>query len=230
MKFDAKAKRRITNDWVEQFPSLQLWKPTRIVRRNGPLIVGICLDRDSEGDNYTPIGHIHSLCIPFPIISLDMAAKYAKNSVAIRVKVVHHAEKFMAAVEAMKCQYPFLTKENLEFNDLIEVAVRFHEINKGKVPAFNLGSYNSIITAAAYLGEKNYAINLLNRKYVEMSKWPKESFNIIGSAEKWRSELLELIENPSILMNNVKNEITKHKLEGIVDRGFVLSQNPRFLP
>jgi hypothetical protein len=48
MKYDAKMQRIITKDWKEKFSDFKILKPRRIIRRNGPLLVGICLERTSD--------------------------------------------------------------------------------------------------------------------------------------------------------------------------------------
>jgi len=47
------AEKQITEDWQREILSLGVYEPRWLLRRVGPLLVGICLDRDSGGTSYT---------------------------------------------------------------------------------------------------------------------------------------------------------------------------------
>lgn len=46
--------RQITEDWAPFFPGLGVYKPMRLLRRVGPLLIGVGLDRGAEADAYYP--------------------------------------------------------------------------------------------------------------------------------------------------------------------------------
>lgn len=53
--------RRVTKDWAVAFPGFAVWRPLHLLRRIGPAVQGICLDRSTSGDGYLPTAHVHAL-------------------------------------------------------------------------------------------------------------------------------------------------------------------------
>jgi hypothetical protein len=67
MKLTPALKKTITNDWRALAAQFATYKPMWLARRIGPLVQGICLDRDSSNAAYLPTLHVHCLCCPFPV-------------------------------------------------------------------------------------------------------------------------------------------------------------------
>ena len=62
----------IAEDWRQHLTGLAVYQPRHLLRRVGPLHVGVCLDRDSLGDKYKPCFHVHFLGKEFPTVSLTL--------------------------------------------------------------------------------------------------------------------------------------------------------------
>ena len=69
------ARNRITTDWQRCFPHLGVRKPMSLLKRNGPLLIGIYLDGTRSNDVYVPLFHVHALMWP----SSDMALKLCQR-------------------------------------------------------------------------------------------------------------------------------------------------------
>src|SRR5436190_8831039 len=94
---------QITKDWKDEFPSLGVYKPLHLLRRNGPLLSGICLDRTSSGDIYKPIFHYHCLLRSCPAISLSLAVQLkAANGTDASVSFRSHESSFAKSAEKMR--------------------------------------------------------------------------------------------------------------------------------
>jgi hypothetical protein len=78
-------------------PECTVWKPLRLLRRIGPVLQGITLDRSTSGERYYPTAHVHALTRDFPVVSLSLA-HYLHQPVAAKeaVDVGRHAETFRA--------------------------------------------------------------------------------------------------------------------------------------
>src|SRR5689334_13255395 len=72
-KLTAQLVRQITRDWNDLFPQMAVFRPMWLMRRIGPLVQGIVLERSSGGTQYRPILHVHDLSHPFPTVSLSMS-------------------------------------------------------------------------------------------------------------------------------------------------------------
>jgi hypothetical protein len=96
------AARAITKDWAALFPEFGIWRPLRLLRRVGPWVQGITLERSSAGDDYLPVAHVHALTRPFPTISLTLANPlHYRAGVAERIMVKHHADSYVDAARRL---------------------------------------------------------------------------------------------------------------------------------
>jgi len=227
LKYDAKAQRQITRDWEREFALLQFWKPKRLLKRHGPLLVGICLDRDSSGDNYTPMAHFHVLCIPFPTISLSLCGEVLYRGVPRHIKVKNHQAEFHEAAAALKAEQRYLNSTSLKFNDFLEATAAY--FNSRKTGYSAKGMFNSlqdVVAVAAWMGRLDYAQQALDYFYNESIGWDERYLNIVGSRESWRDKVQAWIDDPQILRDNVEEQITTHKLDAIKDHGIVWSEPP----
>jgi len=76
--------RALTRDWATEFPAFAVWRPLRLLRRLGPWVQGITLERSSAGDDYRPTAHVHALTRDFPVISLTLASPLRTRGVGLR--------------------------------------------------------------------------------------------------------------------------------------------------
>ncbi|MDX2109331.1 MAG: hypothetical protein SFY80_03725 [Verrucomicrobiota bacterium] len=231
MIYDAKAKKKVSNDWAAQFPLLQVWKATRLLKRHGPLVVGICLDRASSM-KYTPIAHFHTLCIPFPTISLSLAGELEDRGVPLSISLSRHELEYQRVVAEFRLRYSFLDNERMEFNDFVNATRDYISGKHGKFSEtpYQHPPFEGIISVAAYLGQINYAQLALDDFARRISRWPSSAVHIIGSADKWRAKMQEIIDAACDSQHIVDNQINEHKLDGIPDYGLIWSASPKSLP
>jgi hypothetical protein len=96
------AARAITKDWAALFPGFAIWSPLRLLRRLGPWVQGITLERSSAGDDYLPIAHVHALTRSFPTISLTLPNPLRNHAgIAERILVKDHAECYVEAARRL---------------------------------------------------------------------------------------------------------------------------------
>jgi hypothetical protein len=57
---ESKVANKITKDWQRELPKLGINRPMSLLRRVGPLLVGVSLEREF-GSRYTPTFHVHFL-------------------------------------------------------------------------------------------------------------------------------------------------------------------------
>ncbi|MCP5326637.1 MAG: hypothetical protein H7A09_09995 [Oceanospirillaceae bacterium] len=103
MKITAVQAKSITQDWQNHFPSLGIYKPLHLMRRCGPLLVGLCLNRSSSGDIYKPTFHYHCLLRQFPTVSLSLAVQLkAPNGTDAAISTKFHEKKLPEAAAKMR--------------------------------------------------------------------------------------------------------------------------------
>ena len=229
MIFDAKEKKRVTNDWANLFPALQIWKPTRLLKRHGPLLIGISLDHDRSRKNYTPKAHFHTLCIPFPTMSLGLVGEVEQRGVPRRIALKRHDQEYQDIASKLRSKYTFLDKEWMEFNDFIAATANYLSGQYGRVGTFPFqhSPFEGIVSVAAYMGHTDYAQSALNDFARRISRWPDRAFNIIESAESWRAKMQALIDSSAELEGITNDQIKEHNLGNIPDYGLSWSASPK---
>lgn len=221
MKLDAKTKRKISNDWIECFPLMSLWKPMWLLKRHGPLLVGICLDRDRTNEQYTPRAHFHSLCAPVSTILLGLVGEVELRGVPVSIRCLHHDQQYQSVADELGTKFPFLRNKRLEFSEYLLATKNYLEGKHGKtgkVP-FQHAPWEDLVLVASYMGRFDYAETALESFANSISKWPDRGLNNIGSADAWRRKLEWFIKNPDALHANVEAQVKDHKLDHLVDYG-----------
>ena len=105
-KLTLTAKQQITEDWNRCFPEMGIYKPLHLLRRVGPVLIGILLERDSTKDRYLPTFHVHNLAKPFPVITLTLSEPLRTEITQApdQIKVSQHESRFEEASERMDRQ------------------------------------------------------------------------------------------------------------------------------
>lgn len=217
-KLTPAVKKRITVEWHAHFPTLGEYKPMWLLRRNGPLLFGLCLDRSSHSAEYVPTFHVHCLCRAVDDVSLMLWKPLlsVKHQVKQSIELRFHEQLFPEAVERFQSQNPILLKSDLDFDDVsrlygLDIRNRLHQ-----VPFFEI---QDLILLAAYLELPGYATSVLEYAKTAMVEWPdyvqERLRQRIGGVEAWSKNMNGAIAEPESLAEIVESEIKKHKLENV---------------
>jgi hypothetical protein len=80
MTFDAATIRRFTADWAAEFPEFDVWRPLRLLRRVGPVLQGIALERSTSTEGYFVTAHVHSLTRASRLVSLTLSHRLCSET------------------------------------------------------------------------------------------------------------------------------------------------------
>ncbi|MFP4055134.1 MAG: hypothetical protein ACLFV7_14845 [Phycisphaerae bacterium] len=223
------AEKRITEDWHGEIPSMGIYQPRWLLRRVGPILEGICLDRDSGGDAYKPIFHVHLLAREFPCVSLTLGTQLRseRSGGPDFVQVRWHAEKYEDAAKRMIRQSLLPLEGDLSLGELIQ-AYRDHLVTPmGRLQPVLL--YFDIIILLAWArdsasardvlaecmkiksGPRNVAINRIEggkvvQKRTHMLQDPE--FGHVGGRENFEATCQRVIENPAEIQQTVDSQIS----------------------
>src|SRR5262245_51892547 len=115
------AKKQITCDWSAIFPSLGVYEPLNLLRRVGPLLIGIVLERDSSNCSYRPAFHVHNLGVESDSVSLILWSPLrTPKGAAETIDVKDHANRFKDAAQRLSNQAPLPFAGDLTIGQLIE--------------------------------------------------------------------------------------------------------------
>lgn len=220
--------KRITEDWQREISSLGIYRPRHLLRRVGPLLVGICLDRDAGGDIYKPTFHVHCLGVADSTVSLtldtQLRSEHSGGPDAVRVQ--WHEQKYKEAAARVVQQSLLPMKGDLQLEQVTDAYQRYMTTSKGKLQPVLL--YRDMIILLAWGGDQASARKLLaeclqisngvrdvtiNRskggKIVTKNFQMREggNFRHVGGRAKFEVECRGLIEGPDMIQRTVESQI-----------------------
>ncbi|WP_405731498.1 hypothetical protein OG607_33755 [Streptomyces sp. NBC_01537] len=209
--------RRITSDWADLFPEFSIWQPLRLLRRIGPVVQGITLDKSTAGDQYYPTVHVHSLAQDFPVISLTLAQRLLKPSgVQQPIEVDRHPEEFRWAAVRLEEQSAFSLRRAPELSEIAEALRAFAlAAQRGRLPAAVPELRDSVFIPAAS-GDAEAADESLGLVAELSEKWSKyEAPPGWTDTREWLDWLRATADDVPGLTSLVDGQIVKHKLSKI---------------
>lgn len=209
-KLGAAEKRNITADWQREFPVLATYKPMWLLKRHGPLLVGLMLDRDSSNELYIPTFHVHNLLAPFPSISLSLiynAPGEKQPRMARQIRVDRHESAYLDVVAFFKKATPELDAVDLSLSRAIQLHFDFVREKRDYAVAKRCWSlFCDVALLAAWGGHDAYARDCIDGASFLMREW-----NLPFNVSEWAATVRDLA-RPEVMQETLASEIAKHKL------------------
>jgi len=207
-KLTKATKQRISDGWVREFPSLAVYKPMWLLKRAGPLLIGICLDRDSSNERYIPTFHLHNLLSPSTKITLTLP--HSLNSITVK----EHEAAYTGSISEIKEKFSILDCVDINMSMVENCYHGYIEENSMNVMGrYPLAVYIDLYLLTSWLGYKEYADSLLEYSCSEISKWPKNAFSL--DLTEWKAVIKKLTECRSKQSEMIQKHIKLFKLENI---------------
>lgn len=227
-KLNTREKKRITHDWQAELPALSIHKPLQLLRRAGPLLIGVCLERTSSGDRYSPVFHFHNLLIPRDDITLTLAqplCSLRNTNVPEMITLSTHTPKYVDAAARLVEEHPLLASEQVHtydiFSEYVDYLVEEKDISLTRYP---LGIYLDTFTLAKCFGFDDYADELFSFTCTKLISWPKTEFGF--PLEDWKERILGLA-SAETQRKVLADEIQRHRLESVVCLEPVIDGEPK---
>ena len=210
--------KKITQDWAREFPGMGIYKKRWLMRRAGPLLIGICLDRDSHGDLYKPVFHVFFLARNWngknPALTLYTELRTVRTNAPDDVEVRWHEKKYLDAVERMKRQ-SLLPLEGPVVLDQVLQAYREHHrrmpLGCASLTA-NVVLMSDVIMLLAWCGRREEAEQALEEVLATVTD-ESEYRHPYGSRQAFETAMREAIEHPETLREQVERQITRLGVE-----------------
>jgi len=219
-KLTSENKKIITKDWADNFPEFTIYKPMWLMRRHGPLLSGIVLDRSSGNDEYRPTSHVHCLARPSLSIYLTLyhrlASRRTGSEDAIRVRF--HYDHAKEAADRMREQINFPVSGVLSFSDVRNAYYAYMNTPEGRGSQIRM--YEDILAYYTWCGWPEQARTILDAYIPIVRSWDPAIMERDGGSDGWYDKCLALIADPDAVRLTVEEEVRKHKLKKIPDEGF----------
>lgn len=216
------AKKRITKGWAECFPEMGIHEPMHLLRRVGPLLIGIALERDSGNHRYTPTFHVHNLASDVGHITLTLAQPLVtnRNGATESIEVRWHETKFRDAAQrlAQQALLPFAGDLSL---DAVLAAYRTH-LDRGDVLRYQSVLYEDMALICSWASQQDKVRQIVQSGREDMQTWPNYVREKIGNLDSWASRLMGLASNSVGVRAVVEKEIQLLKIHDIPKRNLVL--------
>jgi len=194
------AEKRITEDWQRELPGLSVYRPRHLLRRLGPLLIGVCLDRDSGGEKYKPCFHVHFLGKDFPTVSLTMCTQLRSNAGGPDyIEVRFHEQRYQQAISRLMQQSPLPVEGPVTIEQVIGAYRKHAETPLGQRQAAIL--YADCIMLLSWCGREVEARRFLDETIATMRN--EQVYQPFGSREEFRQKMLDAIEHPDEIKNTI---------------------------
>lgn len=202
------AKKKITADWNVAFADFGTYKPMHLLRRTGPLIMGVLLEKGANNDFYKPVFHVHNLARAFPVVSLSLPRQVPNEY----VHVEWHESKFPEmAKRLVDLAYLPLSGE-LTLADILNGFRSY--LRKPSTP-YEPDAFRDLALICGWTGNRAEVANVLREAENAMKQWPAAVLKQIGGLEQWLAAARVAAENQEALKVTVAAQITTHGVGGI---------------
>ena len=202
------AKKKITADWNTTFADFGVYKPMHLLRRTGPLLMGVLLERGSSNDFYKPIFHVHNLARVFPVVSLALPREVPNEY----VHVEWHDAKFQEITKRLgELAYMPLSGE-LALADIVD---GFRSYQRKPSMPYEPDAFRDLALICGWCGNRIELANVLRETEKVMKQWPAVVLKQIGGLDHWLSGVRASAENQDELRAITAVQITKHGVGSI---------------
>lgn len=212
MKLTRAAKEKVARDWQARFPEFCLYEPMHLLKRCGPLLIGILLERSSSNDDYLPILHVHNLAEAREGIRLTAATELRtpRTNAPDWIKVRDHDRRFEDAADRFQRQAPLPLEGAITLQQVLDLYDR--HLRSARFPA---EEYGDTVTVPAVFGDGELALQRLDAAVAAMRSWPPEIVEDIGGVDAWKERYQSIISNPGMLEKVVADTVESFALEQI---------------
>ncbi|MFM7315507.1 MAG: hypothetical protein ACKO5E_01040, partial [bacterium] len=205
------AKNEVTKDWLAEFPSLKKESPMHLLRRVGPLLVGVVLERIGH-DSYIPCFHVHFLGNSKDGLSLTMLTELNPTPELKMpiIEVSDHKRTYKEAARLLREQAPLSIEGPLTVKEVLEAYRKFSTTPVGGSQLANL--YQDAIKLATFFGFTEEARGLLREIMERTEVHGPYGFYHHGGREAYIERMRDAIAHPEKIRETIEQQIVQHKV------------------
>ena len=198
-------KNQITRDWNDLFPSLAVYRPMHLLRRVGPVLIGVCLERDSTNEQYRPVAHVHSLCRVFPVVTLSLSSQaHDEKMRLLTIRVAEHKESYQSAAVHLR-EYAYVPIEGeLTLADVIQGYWYYLE---SPTATSKSKCFEDMALICAWHGDTDMSQRVIETAANEMQRWPEQIRRRIDGVHGWATRLASATAEPARVRMTVDQQI-----------------------
>jgi hypothetical protein len=217
-EFKGDEKARIAADWAGAFPSLGVGPAAAgspmLLRRAGPVLVGICLERRTDTTSYRPTAFVHFLGTAQPSIGLAGATVPLRPSgVEMIVRVGLHEREFGDAVARLRTAFPLSLDGDLKVTAVVQACLALAQREAMLwEPRMAIGLLELVVLVPKMVGNGDLAQIGLVEANRAIRAWGSDATVDLGPAMR---ELEVRARDPDALRRVVDAEVQRHRLSKV---------------
>lgn len=208
-KLTPSMKNKITKGWNTHFPGMGIYRPMWLMNICGPLAVGILLQDKYDKTVYTPLLHIHNLCLDFSAVSLGVSIE-TEN-----IPVSDDEEVYTGCISKLKKGTYIPLEGTIDLNGLLMSMKAY----------FSKAWYKSeLLSYMIYLAAWSGAGSVFDDIYsyvTEKIEDCNEIMQVRNRKEKWLSSIPHDLSCTDTLRKKVKEQEDKLKLADLPHREMI---------
>jgi len=219
LKLNKATEKTITADWLSDLPSFVQYAPRWIVRRFGPVVQGLLLERDSSGDVYWPVSHVHSLLNEMPFITLTLYRRLTTKRTGGPdwIKLKNHKHTFQQVLGEFETHSLLSLRADLSLSNVLDAYRRDNEAPQ----LFN--QYNDLqwedeIRLLVWAGESEVASHVCERYCKALSTWPEYVVTKLGGLQHRQVAARNILNTRDKMSRGVISQVSMLKLHAVPDR------------
>lgn len=207
------AKARITADWSRCFPELGVYRPMHLLRRVGPVLIGIVLDRDSSNTSYRPTFHVHNLTRESTEVTLTLwqPLMTTRTSAPDTIDVRVHAAKHREAAQRLAQQAPLPLAGDVSLVSILDAYRRY--LSGQGVLGWDPSLYEEMVLVCSWAGRDDLSRAIVEEAHFAIQGWPQHVRDRIGDLNEWVAQLLERVGNTERVHETVASQIKRLGVE-----------------
>lgn len=218
-KFKKSDRERFMSDWLKCLPAMRVERSMSLMKRNGPILVGLYLQEDRGSEHYIAVPHVHNLTRPTNFVTLTLAypLKNRKNTYKEMFTVDSHNREIHDACSRLRRQTIFPLDESLSISQVVKAYDT--SISKNLVLDSREKLYEDILSLLTWCGRTAEAEARYAEYIREMSGWEERVFSREGGKLKFFDRLGEIFESPNQLRKICEEQIKFLHVDKLPDYG-----------
>ena len=209
---ESKVANKITKDWQRELPKLGINRPMSLLRRVGPLLVGVSLEREI-GSRYTPTFHVHFLGTQSPgmLLSLWTPLRYEsgpRSDLPQTIFSSEHEAKYKDAAQRLVQQAPLSIEGPISISEVVEAYRQDMKTREGRAEIAQ--RYRDCIKLLACYGLADQARAMLDE--IHGIAKDDDEYSRFGGRVSFDREMLESIEQPQKVWDQVEQSLKALKV------------------
>jgi len=205
----------VTKQWLEFFPEMKSIIRMDLMRRVGPLLICIELERHCNilQHQYWPCFFVHNLAREFLSLTTMLKLYLPTWTDCKYINIENHLGVYQKAARLIKEEAPIPLDGPISLDQVFKGYSNFQ-------PSYYIDWLEDSLLIAAWAGEKKKAYQYLDWAEKIFKTWPETAQERHGG-KNWRANLVAKIENPDELREITHTEVIKHKLEKVPYQDFI---------